>query len=35
MVHNMKVIGKMIFKMDKAWKAGRMEADMKEVTRKV
>jgi hypothetical protein len=31
----MKVIGKMIFKMDKAWKAGRMEADMKEVTRKV
>jgi hypothetical protein len=30
----MKVIGKMIFKMDKAWKAGRMEADMKEVTRK-
>ena len=34
MVHNMKAIGKMIFKMDKAWKVGRMEAGMREVTKK-
>jgi hypothetical protein len=31
---NMKVIGKMIFKMDKAWRAGKMEADMRVVTKK-
>ena len=30
----MKDIGKMISKMDKAWKAGKMEADMKVVTKK-
>lgn len=30
----MKVIGKMICKMDKEWKAGKMEADMKEDTKK-
>jgi hypothetical protein len=34
MVHNMKAIGKMIFRMDRAWKAGRMEADMRVATRK-
>jgi hypothetical protein len=31
---NMKVIGKMIFKMDKAWRAGKMEADMRVVIKK-
>lgn len=33
-VLNMKVIGKMIFKMGRVWKAGKMEADMREDTKK-
>jgi len=34
MVHNMRAIGRMIFRMDRAWKAGKMEVGMREVTRK-
>lgn len=33
-VLSMKVIGKTIFKMDKEWKAGKMEADMRVDTKK-
>ena len=33
-VLNMKVIGKTIFKMGRAWKAGKMEADMRVDTKK-
>lgn len=35
MVHNMRATGKMISRMVKAWNRGKMEADMKEDTRKV
>lgn len=31
---SMKDIGKMIYKMDKVWNHGKMEADMKEVIKK-
>lgn len=34
MVHSMKAIGKMIFKMVKEWNLGRMEANMMVVTKK-
>ena len=34
MVHNMRAIGRMIFRMDRAWKAGKMEVGVREVTRK-
>ena len=33
-VLNMKAIGKMIFKMGRAWRAGKMEADMRVDTKK-
>jgi len=31
---SMKVIGRMIFKMDKVWKAGKTEADMRVDTKR-
>ena len=35
MARNMKAIGRMIYKMDKVWKAGKMEVVTKVATRKV